>query len=113
MLEKPRWVWGRAPSVQHLVDTWDVMQFRASDAAAGFAPHWPLRSDLEFLAEKRFRASQNILGESGGVTYPLSPLLAAFVEEGWRLHVGHEALMLACMLEPGAASFRPGEIAVN
>ena len=39
--------------------------------------------------------------------------MAAFVEEGWRLHVGREALMLACMLETGAASFRPGKVAVK
>ena len=42
MLSNPRWVWGRAPSVKHLVETWEVMQFRASDAAARFAPHRPL-----------------------------------------------------------------------
>ena len=40
-------------------------------------------------------------------------LVAVFVVEGWRRHVGREALMLACMLETGAASFRPGKIAVN
>ena len=103
---------GRAPSVKHLVETWEVMQFRASDAAARFAPHRPLRPDLEYLAEKTFSRQPE---HPGGVGRDVSvvALMAAFVEEGWRLHVGREALMLACMLETGAASFRPGKIAVN
>ena len=39
--------------------------------------------------------------------------MKAFVVEGWHRHVGREALMLACMLETGAASFLPGKVAVD
>ena len=89
MFRKPRWSSTRKPSVQHLQETWEVMEFRASDAGAHFRPHRDLRPDLAFLAEQRFSASQNILRQTGG-TYPLSPLLAAFVEEGWHHKVGRE-----------------------
>ena len=41
----------------------------------------------------------------------MAPLLAAFVEEGRRCNVGREALLLACLMETGAATFDPGKVA--
>ena len=114
MFSKPRWGGEKlAPTVKHLTEAWEVLQFRKSAEAEPFRPPpQPLRPDVVFLAEKRFGAIQKVLDESG-TSYPLSPLLAAFVEQGRFLGVGREALRLACMIETGAASFRPGEVALH
>ena len=42
---------------------------------------------------------------------PMSPLLAEMAAEGGRRQVGLEALLLACILETGAATFVPGKVA--
>jgi hypothetical protein len=41
----------------------------------------------------------------------MSPLLAKMAAEGGRRQVGLEALLLACILETGAATFVPGQVA--
>ena len=80
-----------APTVKHLDEAWEMLQFRESAAAAPFGlPPRPLRRDVEYLAQKRVGVSQKFL-EKSGKTYPLSPLLAAFVERGCGRGVGREA----------------------
>ena len=99
--------------MKHLTEAWEVLQFRKSAEAEPFGPPpQPLRPDVVFLAQKRFGAIQKVLDESG-TSYPLSPLLAAFVERGRSLGVGREAIRFACMQETGAASFRPGVVALH
>ena len=114
MFLKPKWGGEKPPpTVKHLTEAWEVLQFRESAEARPFGPPpQPLRPDVVFLAQKRFGAIQKVLDESG-TSYPLSPLLAAFVERGCCLGVGREAIRLACMVETGAASFRPGEVALH
>ena len=63
-----------------------------------------------FLSHLRFA---HLCHEDDGVEpdVPLSPLMAQMVTDGRKEGVGLEALVIACLLEAGAATFLPFRVA--
>ena len=54
MCSKPTWGSAKSSMVKHLLEVWEVMQWRSAAQAQRFAPHPSLRPELTSLAQLRF-----------------------------------------------------------
>jgi hypothetical protein len=85
-------------------EIWEVEQWQESRRTDKFYGSFPvLRPDAAYLASLRYK-------DVGKSVITLSPRMAAFVESAKPLEVERPALLLACIIDCGAATFNPTSI---